>query len=198
MRNKQIKRVTATAFFIALVALLGLTPLGLIPLGFINITILCIPVITGTLLMGLPTGLLLGFAFGTVSMMSMLGMSMTPPSLLAGTLLGASPISAIVMCYAPRLLVPVVAHLVYTKLLPGKAAHSIAAAAASLTNTVLYLGLMWAFYTIAGLDTGRVVAIILGTGLIGGGAEAVAAALLVPPIVAAVRKANLFPKGETI
>ena len=195
MNHKQIKRITVKGFFIALVALLGLTPLGLIPLGFINITILCIPVVTGTLLMGLPTGLLLGFVFGTVSMMSMLGMSMTPPSLLAGTLLAKSPLLAILMCYVPRLLVPVVAHVMYKSLSPRMMASPIASALASLTNTVLYLGMMWFFYTITSLDTSRVVTIILGTGLLGGSMEALAAALLVPPIVAAVRKANLFPEG---
>ena len=48
--------------FIALVVLLGLTPLGLIPLGFINVTILHIPVIIGALALGLKGGLILGLA----------------------------------------------------------------------------------------------------------------------------------------
>ncbi len=196
MNSKRIRRTTLTAFFIALVVILGLTPLGLIPLGFINITILSIPVITGTLLMGLPTGILLGFAFGTVSMMSMLGMSMTPPSLLAGTLFAASPVLAILMCYVPRLLVPVAAHVLYRSLHPRKIAPVIAAALASLTNTVMYLGAMWFFYTVTNLDTSRVVAIILGTGMLAGGMEALAAALLVPPIIFAVRKTKLLPEGE--
>lgn len=196
MNSKRIRRTTLTAFFIALVVILGLTPLGLIPLGFINITILCIPVITGTLLMGLPTGILLGFAFGTVSMMSMLGMSMTPPSLLAGTLFAASPVLAILMCYVPRLLVPVAAHVLYRSLYPRKIAPAIAAAVASLTNTVMYLGAMWCFYTLTNLDTSRVVAIILGTGMLAGSMEALAAALLVPPIIFAVHKTKLLPEGE--
>ena len=192
MRNKQIKRVTATAFFIALVALLGLTPLGLIPLGFINITILCIPVITGTLLMGLPTGLLLGFAFGTVSMMSMLGMSMTPPSALAGTLLASSPILTVIMCYLPRLLIPVMVHLTcqaLTKAGRKRLALPVAAAVGSLTNTVFYLGLMYLFYRFAQLDAGKIVNLILGTGFIAGMSEAAVAAILAPAIIIALKKA---------
>ena len=60
MKNNT-RQLSLTALFVALVFLLGLTPLGLITLGFINVTILCLPVIVGTILLGLKTGLLLGF-----------------------------------------------------------------------------------------------------------------------------------------
>ena len=63
-----------------------------------------------------------------------------------------------------------------------------AAAAGSLTNTIFYLGMMWLFYTLCGLDAGKILALILGTGALGGGSEAVVAALLVTPIVAALWK----------
>lgn len=60
---KAIHRFTWTALLAALIILLGVTPIGLIPLGFINVTILCLPVIIGTLLLGLRTGLVLGLVF---------------------------------------------------------------------------------------------------------------------------------------
>ena len=63
MNGLELKRFTAASLLVGLVLLLGFTPIGLIPLGFINVTILCIPVVIGTLLMGLKTGLLLGFTF---------------------------------------------------------------------------------------------------------------------------------------
>ena len=44
------------------------------------------------------------------------------------------------------------------------------------------------FYQMAGLDSTAVQALILGTGLIAGTSEAVVAALLVPPILIAVKK----------
>ena len=47
---------------------------------------------------------------------------------------------------------------------------------------MFYLGLMLLFYQIAGLDSGAVIALIIGTGLIAGSLEALAAALLTPPI----------------
>lgn len=177
---RKTTRFTLTALFAALVFLLGLTPLGLIPLGFIYVTILAMPVIIGTLVLGLRTGLLLGLAFGGVSTFKLL----TAPSTLAGNLLGASPALAIAMCILPRLLIPVASHLAHRRLRArsGRLAAAAAGALGSLTNTVFYLGLMLLFYQIAGLDSGAVIALIIGTGLIAGSLEALAAALLTPPI----------------
>lgn len=183
--------MTLTAAFLALVLLLGLTPLGLIPLGFVNVTILCVPVIIGTLFLGLRTGLLLGLCFGTVSALSAFGIYGTP-SALAGALVAKSPALAAVMCFVPRLLVPVSAHLVYRLAAHGKdkstKAVPFAAVAGSLTNTVLYLGMMLLFYVLAGIDTAGVLGLIGGTGLIAGSAEAAVAAVLCTPILAALWK----------
>jgi len=196
MKNRiTLYRMTAAALLMALVFVLGMTPLGLIPLGFINVTILCVPVITGALVLGARSGLL-GLCFGTASTLSMLGISLTPPSALASTLFAASPACALIMCYAPRLLVPMAALGVY-KLLSKheKIALPIAAAAGSLTNTVLYLGLMLLFYAMNGLDSARILGLIAGTGLIGGGCEAIAAALIVTPAVLALRKTKIGAKA---
>lgn len=185
--EKSIRRFTWTAILASLTALLGMTPLGLIPLGFINVTILCVPVILGTLLMGLRSGLLLGAVFGAVSTARML----MGPSALVAPLLGADPLLAAAMCVLPRLLIPVSAHLSRRALSRGKLSGlsaALASALGSLTNTVFYLGLMLVFYSMAGLDSAPVMALILGTGLIAGGAEAAVAALIVPAILRAIQK----------
>ena len=191
MNHKQTLHFVLTALFLALVLLLGLTPIGLIPLGFINVTVLCVPVIVGTLLLGIKTGLLLGFCFGAVSALSAFGIYGTP-SALAGALVAASPILAAVMCFLPRLMVPVVAHVVYKLVSKGerakKRAVPFAAVAGSLTNTVLYLGLMLLFYVMLGINSEKVLALIGGTGLIAGGSEAVVAALISTPVLAALWK----------
>ncbi len=185
--ERSIRRFTWTAILASLTALLGMTPLGLIPLGFINVTILCVPVILGTLLLGLRSGLLLGAVFGAVSTARML----MGPSALVAPLLGADPLLATAMCVLPRLLIPVSAHFARLTLSRGKLSGLSAALAAtlgSLTNTVFYLGLMLVFYSMAGLNSAPVLALILGTGLIAGGAEAAVAALIVPAILAAIQK----------
>lgn len=189
--HAKMRNFVLTALFIALVLLLGLTPIGLIPLGFVNVTILCVPVIVGTLLLGLKTGLILGLCFGAVSALSAFGIYGTP-SALAGALVAASPALAAVMCFLPRLLVPVSTHLVY-KLIAGGNAESkkavpVAAVAGSLTNTVFYLGLMLLFYIMMGINSEKVLALIGGTGLIAGSSEAVVAALISTPVMVALWK----------
>ena len=185
-------RLVLTALFVALVILFGLTPVGLISLGFINVTLLCIPVIAGTLILGLKTGLLLGACFGLVSFLSMLGVSLTPPSSLAATLFSANGFLAAVMCFVPRLAVPVAAWSIY-KLAAKKEERSrralpFAAAAGSIANTILYLGMMLLFYVLCGLDASAILGLIAGTGAIAGVSEAVVAAVVVTPVVAAIWK----------
>ena len=68
MERKQLGNLVLLALFVALIVLLGSTPLGLIPLGFINVTILCVPVVVGALYMGWKYGLILGLAFGLTSL----------------------------------------------------------------------------------------------------------------------------------
>lgn len=188
--NKTFK-MTVTALFIALVLLFGLTPIGLIPLGFVNVTILCVPVIVGTLLLGLRTGLILGACFGSVSALSAFGIWGTP-STLAATLVAANPFLALIMCFLPRLLVPTIAYFVYHVM--GKdsqrsiKAIPCAAICGSLTNTILYLGLMLLFYVMMGIDSANVLKLITGTGLIAGSLEAITAALLSTPILSALWK----------
>lgn len=191
MRHNNTHHLVLTALFVALILLLGFTPLGLIPLGFINVTILCVPVVIGTIVLGLKTGLVLGLCFGTVSALSAFGIMGTPSSL-AATLVAASPFLALVMCYVPRILVPVTVHLVHRligRIKPvSRAALPAAAAAGSMCNTVFYLGLMLLFYAMMGIEYANLLALIGGTGLIAGVAEAVAAAVIATPVVVALRK----------
>ena len=190
MNHQQMRNFVLTALFIALILLLGLTPIGMIPLGFINISLLGIPIVIGTLLMGLKTGLVLGFCFGAVSALSAFGIYGTP-SALAGALVAASPLLAALMCFVPRLLIPVFTFFVYRLAGSGERkmrAVTLAAAAGSLTNTVFYLGLMLLFYIITGINSEKVLALIGGTGLIAGSAEAIANALISAPVMAALWK----------
>lgn len=186
MDRKQLNNFVLLALFTALIVLLGFTPLGMIPLGFINVTVLCVPVIVGTLYMGLKNGLVLGFAFGMVSFIN----ALLKPSALVSTLMGASPLLGFIMAMAPRMLVPMAAWGSYRLLGRWKPAMATVAGAicGSVANTVFYLGLMLLFYMLCGIDTAGVLGLIGGTALIAGTAEAVAAALLATPILTALRR----------
>lgn len=250
MNHQSLRYFVTLSALCAIVIVLGLTPLGIIPIGFINVTILCIPVIIGTVLMGIKGGLVLGACFGLSSTLRAFGIP-TPPSALVASLMAENPLYVIVMSMVPRLMVPLIAFAVYKgmaraekrktadtvfnraadstlfillfplvfialyafKLVPfavvlaafiafvgfelifaGRGENTaliICSAAGSLTNTVLYLGLMLLFYRITGLGGEKILALIKGTGIIGGGLEAMAAAVLVPPIVKALKAAGL-------
>ena len=184
MARKQLNNLVLLALFVGLIFLLGQTPLGLIPLGWCNVTLLVIPVAIGTIYMGLKSGLVLGLAFGATSMVS----ALIKPSVLVGTLMGASPLAVVVMTFLPRLCIPLVIRGVYT-LLAKKQKHiavAVAAACGSLTNTILYLGLMLIFYMMAGIDNTAVLTAIGATAGGAGPCEAIAAALICPPILTAL------------
>ena len=184
MARKQLNKLVLLALFVGLIFLLGQTPLGLIPLGWCNVTLLVIPVAIGTIYMGLKNGLVLGLAFGATSMLS----ALIKPSVLVGTLMGASPLAVVVMTFLPRLCIPLVIWGVYN-LLAKKQKHiavAVAAACGSLTNTILYLGLMLIFYMMAGIDNTAVLTAIGATAGGAGPCEAIAAALICPPVLTAL------------
>ncbi|MDR0929392.1 MAG: ECF transporter S component [Oscillospiraceae bacterium] len=188
MNTEKLRNLVFTALLAGLILVLGMTPLGLIPLGFTNVTLYCIPVVVGTLLLGWRAGLVLGFCFGFTSAWD----AFTSPSTLVALVVQHSPILTVVMCFLPRLLVPLAAHFAHGALAEKRGgrlgALPVAAIAGSLTNTVFYLGLMLLFYILLGLDAAPVLGLIGGTALIAGGSEAIAAAILVPPILLALQK----------
>ena len=193
MRNEKLFRHVLTALFAALTLLLGLTPLGLIPLGPINLTILHIPVIIGTIVLGLGSGLVLGLCFGMASTLAAFGISLgAAESGLALLVVTANPLLAIAMCMLPRLMIPVTTYGVYratSRFLGSKASVACAAVVGSLTNTVLYLGAMFLLFVTLDLDVQRWVnAILTGTALAGAFGEAPVAAILAVPVTAALFK----------
>ena len=184
--NRKLMDLVVLSLLSAVIFLLGQTPLGLIPLGFCNVTILCVPVAVGTMLLEWKRGLVLGLVFGATSFLS----ALLKPSVLVSTLMGANPFLCAVMTFLPRLMIPLTVWGVYAlmhKRFP-RASMAVAAAAGSLTNTVLYLGMMLLFYTLCGIDNSTVLTLIGVTAGGAGPAEAAVAAILCPPITAALQK----------
>lgn len=189
MNSKQLNRMVLAALFTALIILFGLTPIGMIPLPSIKISLLGVPVIIGTMLLGLAWGEFFGLCFGLVSLYT----AFTAPSGFVALLMPITPVGIVFMCIVPRLLIPLVAHCFYrltTKNGTKKWAIAVSAAAGSLTNTIGYLGVMLALFLIHGLDSTAVVAIIGGTGLIAGGLEAATVAIIAVPVLNALQNLN--------
>ena len=180
------KTLTLAGIFTALVFLLAMTPVGLIPLGFLNLTIVHIPVIIGTIVLGWKMGLLLGAAFGLASALSAFGLALTAPSGLSVLLIAQKPFgpfAVIAMCILPRLLIPITTYGVYS-LLKTKSqvlAIAIAAIVGSLTNTVGYLGIMGGLFHFYGMWDKFAAPILSVTILIAVSAQATATAINYAP-----------------
>lgn len=173
----------------------GLPPIGIIPIGPANITIMHIPIIIGTILLGLKAGLVLGLSFGFISFIRVIAVV---PSALMAPIFAASPIIAFLIAVVPRLLIPIVTFYTYT-LFSKKTNKVISAVSGSLlgtlTNTIFYLGFIWLSYSLLGFDSSAVVAIILAAGITNGALESLAAMLICPPIAFALEKtAKLEPE----
>lgn len=180
------------ALFAALIIILAFTPfLGYIPLGFTRATIIHIPVIIGSLMLGPKKGAFLGFVFG---MTSFINNTMNPtatsfvftPFFELGEVHGG--IGSVIICFVPRILVGVVPWYVYRGLerIFGKQMLSLAAAgiAGALTNTLLVMNLIYVFFRTAyaaanNVAEGTVYTFILSIIGMNGVPEAVVSAVLV-------------------
>lgn len=190
------KKNVFIAILISIMIILGLTPIGSISLGFISITFMCLPVIIGTVILGLRQGIILGVAFGAISFVKLFiypSLLLTP--LFMEPLNWFDPILYLVLLFIPRILVPVATYAVY-KFVKTKSSVfnlSVTAIAGSLTNTILFLGMLYLMFSknIAinySTDLSGVYTMLFGVGLTNGIAEAIVAAILCTPIIIALRK----------
>ena len=197
MKDKT-KKLVLTAMLTAICLVLGLTSLGYIPLGPIQITIMCAPVIVGTIFLGLKSGLFLGAVFAFTSVMQIfIYPSPLYPLLLVDFI---SWLKILVVCIVPRLLVPVAVH--YTNhAFKNKTSSKIrttgwatASVVGSITNTVFFLGLFWLLFNNAASALSQdMYSLFLGmfttATTINAGCEALFCIIICPAIIYALNKA---------
>lgn len=205
-RTAGIQEMVLTALFAALLLLMGFTPLGLIDLPFMRATTLHIPVLLASILLGPKKGAFLGGMFGAISLWkgtmapNLVSFAFSPFVPLPGESHG-SP-WALVICFVPRILVGVVPWFVVKLLerLPinrGAAktvGYAFAGAIGSAVNTVLVMGLIGlllgdAYAAAQGIAQSAVTGFILTTVFANGIPEAIAAAVIAPPVCLGLNKA---------
>lgn len=168
------RRIVTAGMLGAIAIALGVTRLGFVPVPNVsgNATIMHIPAIIGAVLEGPVVGIVTGGIFGLFSMLQ------------DTTGLFTNPLVSVV----PRLLIGLVAWLVYRSLARFNTDVAAAAAGAvgTLTNTVLVVGALIAF----GLVPVAAIPLILPQAL----AELVVAAIVTPIVVRAV---NVTRSGRT-
>jgi len=179
------------ALFAAVIVVLAFTPIGYIRLGLISATIIHIPVIIGSIILGPKRGAILGGIFGLTSFI----MNFMTPSVLSFVFCPFFPVPgtssgnplALIICFVPRILVGVVPYYVY-KFIRKRAKNEyfpllIGGVAGSLTNTILVMGLIYfifrnAYAEATGISAGAVIAAILGVVFMNGVPEAIVAAFI--------------------
>lgn len=204
--RQQIQNLTLLSMFVAVLCLLGFTPIGLIDLPLIKATILHVPVIIGSILLGSKKGAFLGGVFGLISLIkntitpSLLSFAFSPFIPVPGTEKGS--LWALVICFVPRILVGIVPSKIYelfsknnrhnnTALKGGKMVVS--AVAGSLVNTVLVMGLIFilfkdAYATLKGIPVDAVLGVIQGIIVANGLPEALVAGVIAPAVCIPLQK----------
>lgn len=207
MKNTALSDYVKTALLTAIIFLLTFVPnIGYIPINpVINVTIIHVPVIIGSIVLGSKKGAVLGFAFGLSSFIKNTFFSTSAMSFVfnplfhisTGYYLGA--LYALVICFVPRILVGVVPHYIYRALkekITQVGALLTAGVFGSLTNTILVMGLIGLLFKdeyakmLGEKAANGVFAFIGATICTNGIAEAVVAAIL----AATVAKALLLMK----
>lgn len=203
MKSKT-KQLVLTALLTAICLVLGLTSLGYIPIGPIQITIMCVPIIVGTVLLGLKSGIFLGAVFAFTSIMQIF---IYPSPLYALLLVDFwSWCKILIVCIVPRLLVPIVIHFINKAFenrknkKSGVVGWGLAAAGGSLTNTVFFLGLFWLLFNNAASMLSEemyslYLAMFTTATTINAGCELVFCLIICPAVIFALNKAFFRKKA---
>lgn len=192
--TSRTKGLVLLAIFSAIIVVLAYTPfIGYIPLGFTRATIIHIPVIIGSLMLGPKKGAFLGGVFGLTSFINntinpTLTSFVFTPFYSLGDYSGG--IGSLIICFVPRILIGVVPYYVYRFVhkLRGREGVSspgliLAGLSGALVNTLLVMNLIFVFFRDAyaaanGVAANAVYGFILGIIGVNGIPEAIVAAVI--------------------
>lgn len=201
--NNKTLGLVQLALFSAIIIVMSFVPfLGYIPLGFMNATIIHIPVIIGSVILGYKKGAFLGFLFGLSSLI----VNTTRPNLTSFVFTpfyavgdSSGNFLSLIICFVPRILVGIVPYFVYSGIQKGfgkkKGSRSVgltlAGIAGSLTNTLLVMHMIYLFFgnsyaTAKGIAVDALYGLILTVIGTQGVPEAIVAAILTAAIGGAI------------
>ena len=201
MTNKRgrgkVARMTLLAMLVAILIVLAYVNIPM-PMG-LSITFNMIPVAIAAIAMGLPGGMIVGGAFGLISFLQCFGIFGT--SALGAALVNVSPVLMFIQRFVSRLMVGVLAALVYKAMCKTKAPIYVRGAvtgfSAAFFNTLFFMTLLVLFFgnteKLAGpiAEKGVLMYIITSVG-INAVVEMAVAALVTGAAAAALKKARLL------
>lgn len=190
LTNEKTYDLVVLSLMIAIEVILILTPLGYIPIGGIRATTLHIPVMLAGILLGYKGGIVLGFVFGTSSLI-INTINPTPFSFVFSPFYSLGEASgnfaSIIIAYVPRIMIGIVACFLYRRLQNTKvkaAALPVSAFFASMVNTCLVLLGIFIFFKdtyaeVKNVASSAMAAILMGQLSVNGVLEAIVAVVIV-------------------
>lgn len=194
-QRERTRSLVEMALFIAIILVLSLTPLGYIPLGFMNATTIHIPVIIAGIVFGWKKGAFCGFVFGLTSFLNASFRSASVLSFLFTPLKPMGSVWSIVIAFVPRILIGVVAYVIFKVLFNATKKKSvslfIAGFLGSMTNTVLVMGMAYIFFAkpyaeAIGKEVNQVLGAVCSVMVVNGIPEAIVAGLIASAVCAAL------------
>ena len=196
-KRTKVARMTLLAMLVAVLIVLAYVNIPM-PMG-LSITFNMIPVAIAAIAMGLPGGMIVGGAFGLISFLQCFGIFGT--SVLGAALVNVSPVLMFIQRFVSRLMVGVLAALVYRGMCRTKAPLYIRGAVtgffAAFFNTLFFMSLLVIFFghteKLAGpiAEKGVLMYIITSVG-INAVVELAVAALVTGAACVALKKARLL------
>ena len=196
-KRTKVARMTLLAMLVAILIVLAYVNIPM-PMG-LSITFNMIPVAIAAIAMGLPGGMIVGGAFGLISFLQCFGIFGT--SALGAALVNISPVLMFVQRFVSRLMVGIIAALVYRGMCKTKAPLYLRGAvtgfSAAFFNTLFFMSLLVIFFghteKLAGpiAEKGVLMYIITSVG-INAVVEMAVAALVTGAAGAALKKARLL------
>lgn len=143
--DKKTLFIVEAGILLAIVLIFAFTNLGYLRFGPVEVTLMCLPVAIGAILLGPLGGALLGLAFGLTSFFQCFGMSA-----FGALIFNISPVKAAIVCIVPRILCGFIPAVVFKALQKVDKTRIASFYAASLLtavlNTVLFTGALLLFY----------------------------------------------------
>lgn len=207
---KNVRNFTITAIFLSIILLLAFTPFGFIHLGVIKATIIHIPVIIASIVLGPRIGAFLGFMFGVTSIITntfaptLLSFAFSPAIPVLGTSKGS--LWALFVAIVPRVIIGIIPFYLYKMMNKYKLHQKINLFLSGLFTTFIHTFLVMGSISVIFHDayaqavnadsTGAILKAVLAVFLTNGIAEAILAALVTIAVVPTLLKLSSKHKKE--
>ena len=145
--STNLRTLAKLALLVAVELAMRAFGLGAVPVGPLNMSFLTLPIAVGAMVIGPLAGLVLGGAFGVLSLAD----AVSGRSVMTGTFFSISPIHTVILCIGMRMLMGLCCGLLFAALRKvdkkGTWSYLAGALSAPLLNTLFFMGyICLAFY----------------------------------------------------